>query len=153
MGSQQTHAPRPMVPALRALYEPLAPYAYAFMRFCVGATIVPHGYTKLFQGGVGSAAGMIAKLGLEPAVGWAYFVGVVEFVGGILLAIGLLTRLAAAALVVEFAVIVFAVKSAAGFFAFKGGFELELLLGLLCLAILFKGGGELSVDRAIGREL
>src|SRR6478672_4653928 len=147
MSSQQTHAPRPMVPALRALYEPLAPYAYAFMRFCVGATIVPHGYTKLFQGGVGSAAGMIAKLGLEPAVGWA------DFVGGILLAIGLLTRLAAAALVIEFAVIVFAVKSAAGFFAFKGGFELELLLGLLCLAILFKGGGKLSVDRAIGREL
>ena len=52
MGSQQTHAPRPMVPTFRALYEPLAPYAYAFMRFCVGATIVPHGYTKLFQGAV-----------------------------------------------------------------------------------------------------
>ncbi|MGB7010704.1 MAG: hypothetical protein WBD97_09890, partial [Pseudolabrys sp.] len=64
MGSQQTHPPRPMVSAFRALYEPLAPYAYAFMRFCVGATIVPHGYTKLFQGAVGSAAGMIAKLGL-----------------------------------------------------------------------------------------
>ena len=153
MGPQQTHAPQSMVPALRALYEPLAPCAYAFMRFCVGATIVPHGYTKLFQGTVAPAAGMIAKLGLEPAVAWAYFVGIVEFAGGILLAIGLLTRLAAAMLAVEFAVIVFAVKSAAGFFAFKGGFELELLLGLLCLAILFKGGGKLSVDRAIGREL
>ena len=115
MGLQQTNAPQPMVPALRALYEPLAPYAYAFMRLCVGATIVPHGYTKLFQG-VGGAAGMIAKLVLEPAIGWAYFVSGVEFVGGILLAIGLLTRLAAAMLVVEFAVIVFAVKSAAGFF-------------------------------------
>jgi putative oxidoreductase len=152
MGPQQTNAPQPMVPALRALYEPLAPYAYAFMRFCVGATIVPHGYTKLFQG-VAPAAGMIAKLGLEPAVGWAYFVGVVEFFGGILLAIGLLTRLAAAMLVVEFAVIVFAVKFAIGFFAFKGGFELELLLGLLCLAIFLKGGGRLSVDHAIGKEL
>jgi uncharacterized membrane protein YphA (DoxX/SURF4 family) len=69
MGPQQTHAPQPIVPALRALYEPLASYAYAFMRFCVGATIVPHGYTKLFQGAVGGAAGMIAKLGLEPAIG------------------------------------------------------------------------------------
>jgi hypothetical protein len=39
MSPQQTHAPQPMVPALRALYEPLAPHAYAFMRFCVGATI------------------------------------------------------------------------------------------------------------------
>ncbi|HEX9212166.1 MAG TPA: DoxX family protein [Bradyrhizobium sp.] len=153
MDTQQTHAPQPMVPALRALYEPLAPYAYALMRFCVGATIVPHGYTKLFQGTVAPAAGMIAKLGLEPAVAWAYFVGGVEFFGGILLAVGLLTRLAAAMLVVEFAVIVFAVKFAIGFFAFKGGFELELLLGLLCLAICFKGGGRLSVDHAIGKEL
>src|SRR6266487_1599803 len=147
MDTQQTHAPQTMVPALRALYEPLAPYAYALMRFCVGATIVPHGYTKLFQGTVAPAAGMIAKLGLEPAVAWAYFFG------GILLAVGLLTRLAAAMLVVEFAVIVFAVKFAIGFFAFKGGFELELLLGLLCLAICFKGGGRLSVDHAIGKEL
>src|SRR6266700_7695768 len=78
MDPQQTHAPQPMVSALRALYEPLAPYAYAFMRFCVGATIVPHGYTKLFQGTVAPAAGMIAKLGLEPALAWAYFVGGVD---------------------------------------------------------------------------
>src|SRR6184192_3151107 len=115
------------------------------MRFCVGAIIVPHGYTKLFQRAVTPAAGMIAKLGLEPALAWAYFVGAVEFFGGILLAIGLLTRLCAAALVIEFAVIVFAVKFSIGFFAFKGGFELELLLGLLCLAIFFKGGGRFSV--------
>jgi uncharacterized membrane protein YphA (DoxX/SURF4 family) len=47
----------------------------------------------------------------------------VEFFGGVLLAIGLLTRLAAVMLVVEFAVIVFAVQFAIGFFAFKGGFE------------------------------
>ena len=107
----------------------------------------------LFQGGVGAAAGSIAKLGLQPATGWAYFVGGVEFFGGILLAIGLLSRLAAVALVIEFAVIVFAVKFASGFFAFKNGFEFELLLGLLCLAIVFGGGGKLSVDSAIGKEL
>jgi len=153
MDPQQTHAPQPIIPALRVLYEPLAPYAYGFMRLCVGAIIVPHGYTKLFQGAVSPAAGMIAKLGLEPAVAWAYFVGAVEFFGGILLAIGLLTRLCAAALVIEFAVIVFAVKFSIGFFAFKGGFELELLLGLLCLGIFFKGGGRFSVDHAIGKEL
>jgi putative oxidoreductase len=153
MSPQQTNGSQLMFPALGALYAPLAPYAYAFMRFCVGAIIVPHGYTKLFQGAVGGAAGLIAKLGLEPAIAWAYFVSVVEFVGGILLAIGLLTRLAAAALVIEFAVIVFAIKFTSGFFAFRNGFEFELLLGLLCLAIFFGGGGKLSVDRAIGKEL
>src|SRR5437016_1361251 len=52
--------------------------------------------------------------------------------------VGPLTRVAAAALV-----IVFAVKFASGFFAFRNGFEFERLLGLLCLAILFIGGGKL----------
>src|SRR2546430_17104938 len=149
MDTQQTQAPQPMVPASRTFYEPLAPYAYALMRFSVGAISVPHGYTKLFQGTVAPAAGMIAKLGLEPAVAWAYFVGGVEFFGGILLAVGLLTRLAAAMLVVEFAVIVFAVKFAIGFFAFKGGFQLELLMGLPCPSIFFKGGGRVSGQHAL----
>ena len=153
MRPQQTNQPQPIIPALRALYEPLEPYAYSFMRFCVGAIIIPHGYPKLFEGAAAAAAGTIAKLGLQPALGWAYFVGATEFVGGILLAVGFLTRLAALAFVVEFAVIVLLVKSGSGFFGFKGGFELELLLGLLCLAIFFGGGGRLSVDRAIGREL
>jgi len=153
MALQETSGSRPMIRALGALYQPLAPYAYSFMRLCTGAVIIPHGYTKLFAGAVGPAAGMIAKLGLQPANEWAYFVGCVEFFGGILLAIGLLTRLAAALLIIEFAVIVFGVKFAAGFFAFRNGFEFELLLGLLCIAILFGGGGKLSVDRAIGREL
>ncbi|HKW52941.1 MAG TPA: DoxX family protein [Stellaceae bacterium] len=153
MNSHETAARRLMIPALRALYDPFAPYAYALMRFCTGAVIVPHGYTKLFGGAIGAAAGSIAKLGLEPASAWAYLVGVVEFAGGIMLAIGLLARLAAAALVIEFAVIVFAVKYASGFFAFRGGFEYELLLGLLCIAIFFKGSGRFSVDHSIGREL
>ncbi len=153
MSMHSTAAQRLIIPRLSALYEPLSPYSYGFMRFCVGATVVPHGYTKLFQGATSGAAGTIAKLGLEPALGWAYLVGVVEFAGGILLAIGLLTRLAAAALIIELAVIVFAIKFASGFFAFKGGFEFELLLGLLCVAIFFKGGGLVSVDRVIGKEL
>jgi putative oxidoreductase len=153
MSSQDAHAPYPIIPAVSGIYGPLAPYGYAFMRFCVGAIIIPHGYTKLFEGAVSGAAGMIGKLGLEPAITWAYFVGCVEFFGGILLAIGLLTRLAAAALLVEFAVIVFGIKFASGFFAFKNGYEFELLLGLLCVGIFFKGGGRLSMDRAIGREL
>jgi putative oxidoreductase len=159
--------PRPLIPALGRLYGPLAPYSYAFIRICLGLIIAWHGYPKLFEGAAAGLAGsVIPKLGLQPALAWAYLVGVVEFAGGIMLAVGFLTRLAAAALVAEFAVIVFAVKFANGFFAFApkaiqpgfaglvpGGFEFELFFGLVCLALLFGGGGRLSVDRAIGREL
>jgi len=153
------------IPALRRIYAPLAPYSYAFIRFCAGAIIARHGYPKFFEGGVTGLAGFMPKLGLEPGLAWAYLVAFVEFGGGILLAIGLLTRLAAAALVVEFAVIVCVIKFANGFFAFApkaiqpgfagmvpGGFEFEMFLGLVCLAVLFGGGGKISVDHAIGKE-
>jgi putative oxidoreductase len=154
------------IPALRRFYAPLAPYSYAFIRFCAGAIIARHGYPKLFEGGVNGLANFLPKLGLEPALAWAWLIGVTEFGGGVLIAIGLLTRFAAAALVIEFAVIVFIIKFANGFFAFApkaiqpgfpgmsaGGFEFEMFLGLVCVAILFRGSDRLSVDRAIGKEL
>lgn len=158
---------RPLVPALQRIYAPLAPYAYPFIRFCAGAIIARHGYPKLFEGGANGLAGFLGpKLGLEPALAWAWLIGFVEFGGGILLAIGLLTRFAAAALTIEFAVIVFVIKFANGFIAFApkaiqpgfpgmvpGGFEFEMLLGLICIAAVFRGGDGLSVDRAIGKEI
>lgn len=157
---------RHIIPALGRIYKSLAPYSYPFIRFCAGVIIARHGYPKLFEGGVNGLAGFLPKLGLEPGLAWAYLVGFVEFGGGVLLAIGLLTRLAAAALVIEFTVIVFIVKFANGFFAFApkaiqpgfagmvpGGFEFEMFLGLVCLAVLFRGGDWLSVDRAVGKEL
>ena len=167
MTVNDTTGPRPIIPALSKIYAPLAPYSLAFIRIVIGVFIARHGYPKLFEGGTaGLAAGMLPKLGLQPALGWAYLVGFTEFVGGIMLALGLLTRFAAAALVIEFAVIVFVAKWANGFFGFApkaiqpgfagmtpGGFEFELSWGLICLAFLFSGGGRLSVDGAIGREL
>lgn len=153
MATEHTDRRRLALPVLHRVYDPVAPYAYALMRLCVGAFIIPHGYTKLFKGALGPTIGMLSKAGLESPTAWAYLVTVTEFFGGIMLAIGLLTRLAAAALVIEFAVIVFVIKFASGFFGYKGGFEYELLLGLLCLAIFFKGGGRYSVDSLLGKEL
>jgi putative oxidoreductase len=167
MSMNETTGPRPIIPALAKIYAPLAPYGFAFIRIVIGLFIARHGYPKLFEGGTaGLAGGILPKLGLEPALGWAYLVGLTEFLGGIMLAFGFLTRFAAAALVIEFSVIVFVIKWANGFIGFApkaiqpgfagmipGGFEFELSWGLICLAFLFAGGGRLSVDRVIGREL
>lgn len=154
MSTQEYLAPRPALPALRRLYAQLAPYSYAFIRFVTGVFIIPHGYAKLFQGILaGFSATYMTRLGLEPPLAWGYLVAINEFAGGIMLALGLLTRFAAAALVIEFAVIVFVVKAGKGYFGFAGGWELEALYGLLCLAILFRGGERLSLDSLIGKEL
>jgi putative oxidoreductase len=84
---------------------------------------------------------------------WAYFIGGLEFFGAILLAIGLLTRPVALLLFIEMVVIVFGVHLPLGYFWTGRGFEYPLLLGLLCLAIFFRGGERLSVDRLLGREM
>jgi putative oxidoreductase len=162
----ETTVTQPYSPALQRIYAPLAPYAYSFIRFCVGAIIAYHGYPKIFAGGAAGLSGFLSgKLGLEPALLWAWLIALVEFGGGIMIAIGLFTRLASFALVIEFLVIVFVIKWANGMIAFApkaiqpgfaglsaGGFEFEMLLGLCCLAFLFGGAGLASVDRAIGKE-
>jgi putative oxidoreductase len=147
--------PRSFVPFMTGFYERAESWAYPLMRFVVGAFLVPHGMQKLFGAFGGNAeqtAGFFSKLGIEPALPLTYLVGGVEFFGGILIAIGLFTRVAAAAVVIMMIVAVTKVHLAKGFFWTTGGFEYPAMWGLLALAIFFRGGGGLSADRAIGKE-
>jgi putative oxidoreductase len=154
MRTRETAAPRLMVPGLAGLYDALAPYSYSFIRFCVGATLVPHGYVKLFHGGAaGLAATLFVRWGLPAPLAWGYWIALLEFGGGIFLAIGFLTRPVAFLIAFEMAVAVVAVHLPNGFFWAGRGYEFPLLWGLLALAIAIRGGDRLSVDHAIGIEL
>ena len=65
-----TTQPQAYLPALQRLYAPLAPYAYPFIRFVVGAIIARHGYPKIFAGGVNGLSGLLSgKMGLDPGPG------------------------------------------------------------------------------------
>jgi putative oxidoreductase len=143
---------RLVFPALAKIYKPFAPYSYAFMRFCTGAILVPHGYLKLFGGGVWRTGG-ITSLGLWPPLAWSFLVSGVEFFGAIMLAIGLFTRFAAAAVAVEMLVITFFIQWRNGYLWTNKGYEFSLLWALLAIAIFFRGGGCASVDHWLGREL
>jgi putative oxidoreductase len=154
MSTHDAAAPRLVVPGLAGLYDALAPYSYSFIRFCVGATLIPHGYMKLFYGGAAGLAKVhFVAWGLPEPLLWGYWIAIVEFGGGILLAIGFLTRPVAFLVFIEMAVAVIAVHLPHGFFWAAGGYEYPLLWGLLALAIAFRGGDRLSVDRAIGTEI
>jgi putative oxidoreductase len=154
--ADQSPSPRPIIAPLGALYERVAPLSYPLIRATAGLLLLPHGAQKLFGmfgGDIGATAGFFAKVGIQPALPFAYLFGGIEFVGGLLLAIGLLTRVAAAGVVIMMAVAVLQVHLGNGFFWTKGGFEYPLFWGLVAFAIFLRGGGEMSVDRAIGREL
>ncbi|MBM3600467.1 MAG: DoxX family protein [Alphaproteobacteria bacterium] len=142
-----------IVPAAAGIYEPLMPYAYPLVRIVAGGFLAPHGYPKLFVAGrAEQTAGFFSKVGLEPALQLVYLVGVTEFVGGILIALGLLTRPAAIGAAILLAVAAFKVHLANGFFWTTGGLEYPLMWCLIMVAIAIKGGGAYSIDRRIGKE-
>jgi putative oxidoreductase len=139
------------VPGVAKLYEALAPLSYTLVRVSLGVFLIPHGYAKLFQDDAVAASRNFVNFGWSDPLAWAYFIGALEFFGGIMLAIGLFTRVVAAAFVIEMAVICFGVLWPAWSWT-KHGMEYALLMGILALAILFRGGGRYAVDHHIGRE-
>jgi len=147
-----SEANRLVFPGLQGFYDALAPYMYPLFRFVVGAMVVPHGYLK-FMGGAEKVAPMLAKMGFAPALPFAYFIIFLEMIGGACVAVGLFTRVIAAALAVEFAVITFAVHLPMGWFMGQRGGEYPLMWGIFFFCVALRGGGNLSVDKAIGKEV
>jgi putative oxidoreductase len=140
-----------VVPGVARLYEMLAPLSYTLIRFSLGVFLIPHGYAKLFQDDAIAASRNFVNFGWSHPLEWAYFIGALEFFGGIMLAIGLLTRIVAAAFVIEMTVISFAVLWPVWSWG-RRGMEYALLMGIIALAIAFRGGGRYSVDHYLRRE-
>ncbi len=153
MTDNQTVAPpRLFIPALGGIYERLEPYHWTLVRVTAGLMLVPHGWMKIFGGGIEGLAGYLGKLGLEPAYPLALYIALLELVGGILLALGLFTRLVAVLVIGFMAVSAFYVHGPYGFLWINRGFEYPLFWGLVCAAIAIRGGGPRSLDAKIGRE-
>jgi len=127
------------------------------LRLGVGLTLAAHGTQKLFGwfGGPGlDATGQFfAMIGFPPGRRHALMAGLAETVGGLLLALGLLTPIAAALVFSVMLVATVAVHLQKGFFAQNGGYEYTLLLGIGALAVAFTGPGALSLDALLGHTL
>ena len=149
-------APRPYVPAFSGIYAAFDPIALPLLRLTMGLILFPHGCQKLFGwfGGLGfeKFTEIFDKIGWHPAVFWVALVALTESVGGLLLAFGFLTRFAAAAILIFMLNAVWA-TSAKGFFWAQGGMEYPILIGIVALVFLIKGGGRYSIDHALGKEL
>ncbi len=156
MSALVSSSARPVFPALNAIAARLSPFAEPLVRATAGLLLVPHRAQKLFGwfGGYGlEATGQFfaTKLGLPASL--AFFAGLIEFAGGLLLAFGLFTRPVAALVFGVMAVAVMQVHLAAGFFWTSGGYEYPLLWGVVALAYVVRGGGRYSLDRLLGLEI
>lgn len=129
----------------------LQSWGIAALRMTVGAVLLAHGAQKLFVYGIGGTAGVLGHLGIPlPMVSAVLSIGA-EFLGGLLLLLGLATRWAAAVLVINMAVAVFAVHLPNGFFAPKGvEYPLTMLVANFSLALT--GPGAFALDNVLRRS-
>ena len=127
---------------------------FLVLRLVLGVIFIGHGAQKLFGsfGGPelkGTAQGF-EQIGLRPGRLMALMAGLAELVGGILVAVGFLTPLAALALIAVMVVAVLTVHLRNGFFAQNGGYEFNLALAGMALTLLLAGAGALSLDSVLG---
>ena len=120
------------------------------LRVVIGLILMGHGSQKLFGwfGGPGlkGARGVAAKMGFWPAAFWGPLAALGEFGGGALLALGLLTPLAAVGIVAAMGIAVFRAHWKNGFWGSKGGYEYPLTLLLVSAVLGLVGAGRYSLD-------
>jgi putative oxidoreductase len=124
----------------------------ALLRFSTGALLASyHGWGKIYAAYAHFATGsewpfirFVATLGLPAPTFFALAASLTEFLGGILVAIGLFTRAAALSIVVEMSVALYY------HFTTGSGFELAALYFTLNLAFLFGSPTSFSLDDKIG---
>jgi putative oxidoreductase len=132
-----------------------AGYAPLVVRVLVGVIMAAHGWQKL-QAGPSGFGQALAGLGVPLPEVMAYVVTFVELIGGILLIVGLFSRVAALLLTINLVVAILLVKVNIGLLSPPDGSgvgaELDLALIAGFLVVLLAGPGRLSVDQALGYE-
>ena len=124
------------------------------IRVIAGLTMAAHGSQKLFGwfdgAGRRGTAGMMEKLGFREAAVMASLAGLSELAGGLGLALGFLTPLAAIAIVVVMLNAGFMVHLKNGFWNTAGGYEYPLVMSAIAVGIAVTGPGDASADNALG---
>ena len=125
-------------------------------RALIGGLFIGHGTQKLagwFGGpGLEGTQGMMTALNMHPAKRNALAAGVTETAGGTLLAAGLATPLASAALIGTMVTAIRKVHLANGPWAANGGWEYNAVLIAAATVLAEAGPGPVSLDHAFGTE-
>ena len=120
----------------------LQPLGLLALRIVLGIIMIAHGYPKVF-GGLSEHVHHVSNLGLP---GWlAYCSAAAEFFGGILLLVGLFTRIAALAIFINMSVAIWKVHWKNGLLG-NGGYQFPLALATIAFALIFLGSGPIGLD-------
>ncbi len=123
-----------------------APHVLSVLRIMTGLLFLEHGTQKVLGFPPSPTGGAFQLFSM------AGFAGILELVGGILVAIGLFTHVAAFILSGEMAVAYFMVHAKGGFLPVVNHGELAVLYCFVFLYLAAAGGGPWSVDRLLHRR-
>ena len=126
------------------------------LRVLVGVPFSLHGMQKLFGwfggGGIEGTAGWFRGLGFGDGKAAAVMAGTSEIAGGLGLALGFLTPVAATAMIGTMTTAGFVNNAEGGFWSVRKGWELNGYLVVVATALAITGPGVVSVDHALGLD-
>jgi len=132
-------------------------FAALSLRVPIGLILMAHGAQKLFAmfGGYGleGTGQWMETLGLTPGYLMALMAGSAEFFGGMMIVLGLLTRVSALLITITMLVAIFAVHINNGLFISSNGYEYALALLAVSVSLGFSGAGRYSLDALINKRL
>jgi putative oxidoreductase len=128
--------------------------ALAILRVVAGLLIAGHGAMKVFGAfrgpGLAQWTSHVAGMGFRPAAVWARVAAGAELLGGLALAVGFLTPMAAAVCAVNMLVAIWKVHWTKGLWVTQGGYEYPLVLFVLSTVIGLSGVTDYSLDELLG---
>lgn len=123
------------------------------LRLVVGLSFMAHGAQKLFGwfGGYGpkGTGGWMESVGIKPGVAIAVLSGLMELVGGLLFAAGILTVLGAALITLTMLGAIVKVHGRNGYWSTANGYEYNLLLIAVAVTLALTSAGAYSLDAVI----
>ena len=101
-----------------------------------------HGLPKLLD--ITNTQSSFTNMGLPPEL--AVIIGLLEFIGGLAILLGIFTRISAILLAIDMIGAILLVKLSKGFI---GGFELDLLYLAIMISLMITGPGSFSIEKNI----
>lgn len=132
--------------------SPAASLGLLILRIVVGAVFAAHGAQKIFEYTIPGTVESFTGMGVPFAEIAAPVVAFLELIGGVLLALGFLTRPVGLLLAIDMVVAAVLVHLSAGLWVGDGGYEFVAVLGAAALALVLTGAGRVSLDHALLRR-
>ena len=141
---QSTHLGRLIVPKLLTQRIAWEPRMLSILRIMVGLLYTQHGLSKIFNFPPAANPRPYVLMTLVPGLA-----GLLELIGGVLVTVGLFTRIAAFIVSGEMAIAYFMAHAPRGFFPYVNGGELAVMYCFVFLYLAFAGPGPWSLDHRL----